>query len=434
MAASSKRAFSIIEILVVIAIIGALAAVLLPVLGRAKAKAYRVKCVSQLGQIGQAFIGYAQDHNERLPWQLTSAESREAFGENKDDFAMDHAAMFSLPSIRHDLATAASLLSPCDPGRAPANEEAQEQWSKIDPLQGRMLPADAISYVLIDGADIARSGTALATTRNLSTCNLGTARWSGADEPDPGPQTMNGLQRNQGQIVLADGSARLSNNADLGETGLLPRDHAQSAGGTYKGPAPTVVLGCGGKPDPPGSSLLEPGELFQVIQSGKGSRYVFVIDCSGSMNLDNRLSMAKREVVTAIRSMEPDKEFFVYYYNHNSIPMLGGIRKATKESLRIMGPWINGQTAIGNTDPRMALRDAFNSMEPDTVWLLTDGIFMQRAGMTPVAALIRELNTDDKVRVNTIGFHNDRNSVDKSLGPIAAANDGTYRFVNSAPK
>ena len=86
MAASSKRAFSIIEILVVIAIISVLAAVLLPILGRAKAKAYRVRCVSQLGQIGQAFINYAQDHNERLPWQLTSDESREAFGENKDDF------------------------------------------------------------------------------------------------------------------------------------------------------------------------------------------------------------------------------------------------------------------------------------------------------------------------------------------------------------
>ena len=47
---------------------------------------------------------------------------------------------------------------------------------------------------------------------------------------------------------------------------------------------------------------------------------------------------------------------------------------------------------------------------------------------------MRELSDDDEVRVNTIGFHNNRNSVDKSLGPIAAANDGTYRFVNSAPK
>ena len=382
MAASSKRAFSLIEMLVVIAIIGVLVAVLLPILSQAKAKAHRVKSVGQLGKIGQAFIGCVQDHEDRLPWQLTPAQAREAFGEYTDDLALDHAAMFSLPSIRQDLA---------------------------------------------------RPATVLATTRNLSTCNFGTARWSGADEPDPGPETMAGLQRGQGQIVLADESARLSSDANLGETGALIRDHAQSAGGTYKGPAPTVVLGCGGEPDPIGSSTLEPGELFQVIQSGKGNRYVFVIDCSGSMNCDGRLSMAKSELIAAILSMEPDKEFFIYYYNHDSIPMLGGIKKATKESLRIVTPWIKGQIATGNTNPRAALRDAFEKMEPDTVWLLTDGIFMQQPGMTPVAALIRELN-DDEVCVNTIGFHNNRNSVDRSLGPIAVANDGTYRFVNSARK
>ena len=431
MEAGSKRAFSLIEMLVVIAIIGVLAAVLLPMLARAKAKAHRVKCVAQLGQIGQAFIGYAQDHKDRLPWHLTPTQAREAFGEYRDDFAMDHAAMFSLPSIRRDLSTATILLSPCDPGRAPTNEKAREQWDKIDLLQGNPLPADAISYVLIVGADIARPTTVLSTTRNLSTCNLRTARWSGAN--DPGPETMAGLQRSQGQIVLADGSARLSSDTDLGETGVFNREHGQSTGGTYTGPAPTVVLGCGGEPEP-GEIGFEAGELFQVIPSGKGNRYVFVIDCSGSMNRDGRLSMAKRELITAIRSMETDKEFFVYYYNHNSIPMLGGIRKATKESLRIVAPWIKGQSATGNTNPRAALRDAFEKMEPDTVWLLTDGIFMQQPGMIPVAALIRELNDDDEVRVNTIGFHNNRNSVDRSLGPIAVANDGTYRFVNSARK
>jgi hypothetical protein len=274
---------------------------------------------------------------------------------------MDHAAMFSLPAIRRDLVTAAILLSPCDPSRAKANQKAREEWSKIDLLQGRVLSANAISYVLIDGADIARPTTVLATTRNLSTCNLSTARWSGGG--DRGPETMAGLQRSQGQIVLADGSARLSTDADLGETGVLTSDHAQSTGGTYEGPAPTVVLGCGGEPDPiksgPLESPLEPDEPFQVIQSGKGNRYVFVIDCSGSMIRDDRLSMAKRELIIAIASMEPDKEFFVYYYNHDSIPMLGGIKKATKESLRIVAPWINAQKASGNTDPRMALRDAF---------------------------------------------------------------------------
>jgi hypothetical protein len=132
--------------------------------------------------------------------------------------------------------------------------------------------------------------------------------------------------------------------------------------------------------------------------------------------------------------MEPEKEFFIYYYNDGSIPMLGGVTTPTPANLTRVIPWIYSRIASGNTNPRAALRDAFESKAPSTVWLLTDGIFLQRPGLIPVADLISELNEKDEVRVNTIGFHRDRQSVDRSLEPIAAANDGTFRFVNSARK
>ena len=162
-----------------------------------------------------------------------------------------------------------------------------------------------------------------------------------------------------------------------------------------------------------------------------GNRYVFIIDCSGSMNRDQRMSLAKREIVEGLRAMEPEKKFFIYYYNDGSIPMLGDVTTPTRENLTRIIPWIYSRIASGNTNPRAALRDAFQTKNPSTVWLLTDGIFLQRPGLKPVTDLIRELNEKDEVRVNPIGFHRDRKAVDLSLGPIAAANDGTFRFVNS---
>jgi prepilin-type N-terminal cleavage/methylation domain-containing protein len=434
MATSNQRGLTLIEVLVVLAIIGILTAILLPVLSQAKAKAQRYTCLAQLDQIGKAFIGYANNHDDRLPWQLTPTHTREEFGEHAEDYGLDLAAMFSVSAIRLDLGSAEILLSPCDPERTAANEKARTRWSQINPLEGRLLPSDAISYVLIDGADVARPGTVLAATRNLSTCNLGTAHWSGADDPNAGPETMAGLMRGQGQIVFADGSARLSSNVDLGETGVVTRAHDESAGGTYRGPAPTCVLGCGHAPELISGGPLKPGELFQVAQSGKGNRYVFVVDCSGSMNRDQRMGLAKREIIASLREMEKDKEFFVYYYNDGSIPMRGGVTTPTRENLTRAIPWIYSRIASGNTNPRDALRDAFTEKEPSTIWLLTDGIFLQRPGLKPVAELIRELNEKDEVRVNTIGFHRDRKAVDRSLGPIAAANDGTFRFVNSTRK
>jgi len=48
-------------------------------------------------------------------------------------------------------------------------------------------------------------------------------------------RTMSGLKASQGQIVMMDGSAKQSNNSDLGEGGTLTKAAQTATGGVAKG-------------------------------------------------------------------------------------------------------------------------------------------------------------------------------------------------------
>src|SRR2546423_1787201 len=62
-----REAFSLIELIVAIAIIGVLAALLLPTLGRSKASARSASCLSNLHQIGLALRIYVDESDNHLP-------------------------------------------------------------------------------------------------------------------------------------------------------------------------------------------------------------------------------------------------------------------------------------------------------------------------------------------------------------------------------
>src|SRR5579871_3249948 len=61
------QGFTLIELLVVIAIIAILAAILFPVFAKARENARRTACISNVKQLGLAWMMYVQDNDETFP-------------------------------------------------------------------------------------------------------------------------------------------------------------------------------------------------------------------------------------------------------------------------------------------------------------------------------------------------------------------------------
>jgi len=195
-------AMSLIELLCVIAIIALLAALLLPALGQAKARARRIQCIDHLHQTGVGFVSFANDHNGQFPMTVPASaggtlELARGGSLLQDDF---YFSSRHFQAASNDLLTPKLLICPAD-SRPPATDFPT-------------LSNGNLSYFVAVNAECPRSTSILAGDRNLTN-----------DHTAPGTLARLGqnyalrwteeLHRFKGNLLFADAHVEQKNNFAL---------------------------------------------------------------------------------------------------------------------------------------------------------------------------------------------------------------------------
>lgn len=84
-----SRAFTLTELLVTIAIIGILAAILLPAVGKMKTKARRAQSQNNIRHLTVAFLGYELDNGVLMPFDARSNGAWARHMQEKEDFSAE---------------------------------------------------------------------------------------------------------------------------------------------------------------------------------------------------------------------------------------------------------------------------------------------------------------------------------------------------------
>ncbi len=160
----------------------------------------------------------------------------------------------------------------------------------------------------------------------------------------------------------------------------------------------------------------------------------FVIDVSGSMDMDNRLGLAKRALYLLVDQLRPTDRIAIVVYGTNARIVLDMTPVSEKQTIlnsinrlaaegatnAAAGLWLGYRVATANFDPAVANR----------VVLLSDGVAnVGPTGPDEILAIIKE-HAAEGIRLTTIGLGMG-NYNDTLMEQLADDGDGFYAYVDS---
>lgn len=177
-----RRAFTLVELLVVIGIIAVLISILLPALSRARKQANLVQCGSNMRQVSMALIMYIQDNKGRFPPAglppLTGIYPRGWWWANE----LVRQGYIKTPSInvykKTPSTTSEKQFNRANPFRCP--EGVDEDYSLGVSFPQGDYPTDALNngYTLLNDSDAAAEGFGIPSWYQLN-CRVGTTSAGG---------------------------------------------------------------------------------------------------------------------------------------------------------------------------------------------------------------------------------------------------------------
>ena len=143
----TRRGVTLLEVLIVIATVVLLVSLVIPIWGAARQHAQRINCVSNLKQISVGFRLWANDNNDKFPWELTPEQG----GARNEPLPTLAARSFGLTS--NELNTPKLLVCPSDRQRVRATN-----W---------VIGNANVSYFVGVGASMSNAAAILTGDRNL---------------------------------------------------------------------------------------------------------------------------------------------------------------------------------------------------------------------------------------------------------------------------